>query len=164
MISVLTMEVRGMSEDISMEAIKEVLDEFRRLHKSCHELLTVAMKHHEIDISPDQSKLLFLIYHGKFSNQQDLAHRLRITPATLSVRLQRLESAGYLSRKADENDKRNYVLTVEPKGKELVALSHQVVDGVVQEIFSGFAKEDLKVLVEYIDRLKQNVRNIKEDI
>lgn len=45
-------------------------------------------------------------------NQNALAKKLNITKATLSVRLQRLEKLGYLTRTQDKNDKRNYILNI----------------------------------------------------
>jgi DNA-binding MarR family transcriptional regulator len=105
-----------------------------------------------------------MIYHDKFSSQQTLAKHLRIAPATLSVRIQRLEGAGYLRREVDENDKRNYILKLEPKGKELVALTHQATDKIVKEIFDDFSDEEMQQLIYYINKLKNNVRNMKEEI
>lgn len=153
-----------MCEDIRIGAVREVLDEFRRLHKSCHGLMSVAIKRHNIDISPEQSRLLFMIYHKKVTSPKDLAKKLRIAPATLSVRLQRLESAGYLRREIDSKDKRNYVLEVEPKGEELVMASYKAMEKAAEGLFAGFTKEDFQQLMKYMNMLKQNVRNIKEDM
>ena len=153
-----------MGDDIAMETVREVLEELHRLHKSCYELKAIAVKKHQIDISPEQAKLLFMIYHGKFTNQNDLAKKLRITPATLSVRIQRLETAGYLRREVDVHDKRNYILAVESKGQELIAISHQVMDTVMQRLLDGFSKEDVQQLLYFIDTMKYNIKDIKEEI
>lgn len=153
-----------MKEERNISNIKGVLDEFRRLHKSFHELMSIAVRKHNLDISPEQSQLLFVIYYEKISSQKEIAKKMRITPATLSVRIQRLESAGYLRRKIDTNDKRNYILQVEPKGKELVAKSHRIIDGVMLQMFQGFTEKDIQELIHYMDRLKTNVKRAKEDM
>ena len=158
------MEVRHICKDNEMQAIKNIVDGFRGLHKSCHEIMIATIKKHNIDISPEQSKLLFMVYHGKFSNQSDVAKKLHIAPATLSVRIQRLENEGYLRRTIDAKDKRNYVLEVEPKGEKLIALSHEAMNKVLLELFVGFSAEDKQQLMKYMDQLNINIRNIKEDI
>jgi|AKYZ01.1.fsa_nt_gi Transcriptional regulators len=158
------MGVRHICKEEEIKAVKSIIDEFRRLQKSCQELMIATVKKHNIDISPEQSKLLFMVYHGKFLNQSDVAKTLNITPATLSVRIQRLENAGYLRRKIDVNDKRNYVLTVEPKGEALISLAHDAMNKVMLQLFEGFSSGDRQELMNYMNRLNQNVRNIKEEI
>ncbi len=49
--------------------------------------------------------MLGLIDHFGHPNQKILAERLKITPATLSVRLQRLEKAGFIEKIVSKQDK-----------------------------------------------------------
>lgn len=152
-----------MNNDLTIEDIKALMEEFRRFKKSCDELMVCTIRQKDIEILPEQSRLLLMIDSGKMINQKEIARKMHITPATLSVRLQRLEKAGYVRREIDPNDKRNYILMVEPKGKELVKNSIAIMEQVATKIFKGFTKEEFSFLLGCLERMKNNVRNIKED-
>ena len=62
--------------------------------------------------------MLGLIDHFGHPNQKILAERLKITPATLSVRLQRLEKAGFIEKIVSKQDKRNITLHITEKGNK----------------------------------------------
>ena len=65
------------------------------------------LKHHLLHY-----QILLLEFLQKRYYQNALAKKLNITKATLSVRLQRLEKLGYLTKTQDKNDKRNYILNI----------------------------------------------------
>lgn len=152
-----------MKDDLTIEDVKGLLEEYRRFEKSCAELMAVQIKKKDITLSPEQSRLLFMIDSGKMNNQKVVAKKMHITPATLSVRLQRLEKAGYVRRKIDPNDKRNYILEVEPKGKELVKDSIEIMEEAAMQLFTGFTRDEFLMLQGYLERMKNNVRKLKED-
>ena len=81
---------------LEFEDIKEIFLQFKSLHKNIQEL--TSKKSNREGLSADQCYLLGLIDHFDHPNQKILAERLNITPATLSVRLQRLEKAGFIEK------------------------------------------------------------------
>ena len=97
-------------EEISFDDVEEVINNFQGLNKTMHYMMME--KTEKFDISPDQTRLLFMLQNHQNINQNALAKKLNITKATLSVRLQRLEKLGYLTRTQDKNDKRNYILNI----------------------------------------------------
>lgn len=153
-----------MNENLSFKEIEILLDESKSFEKSVQELMSTVSKSNVFGLSPGQYKLLFLIDSEKDMNQKVLAKILHITPATLSVRLQRLEKTGYLSKEVDPNDKRNSILTVTPSGKELIVLGRGFMENATIRILDGFTYEDILVIKGYIERMKENVRKLKEEI
>ncbi|MFV0395397.1 MAG: MarR family winged helix-turn-helix transcriptional regulator [Coprobacillaceae bacterium] len=154
-----------MCDGIDTENVKKISEEFGCIHKTMHKSMIRAIRAKGIDISPEQTKVLSTISIKKVTNQKELARKIRVTPVTLSVRIQRLEKAGYLSREIDENDKRNYILKVEPKGMELVEESIAIMEDVAKQLFVGFTEEDFQIISGYLKRMRENVRNInKEDM
>ena len=101
-------------EETNFDDIKELFDNFQNFHKNVH--YTMKGKTEHFDISIDQTKLLMMLQKHHNINQNALAKKLNVTKATLSVRLQRLEKLGYLTRVQDEHDKRNYVLNITNTG------------------------------------------------
>ena len=94
-------------EEINFDDIKELFDNFQNFHKTVN--YTMMEKTERFNISINQTKLLLMLQKHHNINQNALAKKLNVTKATLSVRLQRLEKLGYLTRVQDEHDKRNYV-------------------------------------------------------
>ena len=103
-------------DPLEFEDIKEIFLQFKSLHKNIHEF--TSKKSNIQGLSADQCYLLGLIDHFGHPNQKILAERLKITPATLSVRLQRLEKAGFIEKVVSRHDKRNVSLHITEKGKE----------------------------------------------
>lgn len=153
-----------MNEHLSFKEIEILLDESKSFEKSLHDLMNTVAKSNVFGLSPGQYKLLFLIDNEKDMNQKIIAKILHITPATLSVRLQRLEKAGYVSKEMDPNDKRNSILTVTPSGKELIIKGRSIMENATTRVLEGFSYEDILVIKGYIERMKENVRKLKEEI
>ena len=104
-------------DPLEFEDIKEIFLQFKSLHKNIHEF--TSKKSNIQSLSADQCYLLGLIDHFGHPNQKILAERLKITPATLSVRLQRLEKAGFIEKIVSKQDKRNITLHITEKGNKL---------------------------------------------
>lgn len=149
-----------MTEKVEIEDVRLMMDEFKNLHKSFGDSM-VANK--ESALSFNQCSLLYIIDNCKSTNQKEIAKNLHITPATLSVRLQRLEKAGYLKREIDLNDKRNYLLTITKKGKMLKDETTKLLEEEWLKIFDGFTKSEISQMVGYLERMKKNIRNIQEE-
>ncbi len=88
--------------------------------------------------------------------QKDLAEKLSVRAATLSVAISKLEKQGLVSRVASKTDKRINYLHLNP-GRKITKVEG-VLEGVETSITSGISKKDLKtaseVLVQIIANLK----------
>lgn len=144
---------------MDIDAIDELMISFKELNKSMHYIMM--NKTAKFDISPDQTKLLFIVDHHENINQNALAKKLHITKATLSVRLQRLEKMGYLIRKQDETDKRNYILAVSDSGKAIINETIKIMKEDALMIFNGVTSEQLDVIREVLNIMKKNVEKSK---
>ena len=68
--------------------------------------------YHHYGIKSSQHRILmFLNRHGDLSQKKLLEH-MSIKPGSLSELLSKVESNGYIIKKRDENDKRNYILSL----------------------------------------------------
>lgn len=129
------------------------LKEVRRLHiqlmlKTCQ------------DITPDQGKLLFSIKEQQMS-QRELAKKLHITEATLSVRIKRLVEAGLVERMNDSNDKRVYTIVLSKKGEKLTDHMADGIQRYKKMVSKGITLEEYETILNVIRKLQNN---IKEEI
>ena len=99
--------------------------------------------------------------YGSSPNQKKLAERLKITPATLSVRLQRLEKAGFIEKIPDRNDKRNFTLHTTEKGNQTILNCKDEMINFSLRLFEGINKEDLDRMKTYCQILKKNIQSMK---
>ncbi|HEY6073255.1 MAG TPA: MarR family transcriptional regulator, partial [Anaerolineales bacterium] len=71
---------------------------------------------------PQFSIIMQLHFHGSCS-VSDISERFETTSAAASQSIERLVQSGYLERAEDPNDRRSRLLTLSPKGQELVGES-----------------------------------------
>lgn len=150
-----------MEEDMTYKDIEEVLNSFRRLYKTSYDIFNQKAKNYII--TPGQFHLLNMILRHDGINQRDLAAMLKITPATLSVRIKRLEKANYLIRSVDKNDKRNFVLTLTASGKELIDTSYEHMKKNMLLLFKGVTAEELLALKSCLGKIQHNLDKKKEE-
>lgn len=148
-----------MNSQLDFDDIRMTFLEFRKLHKSIRELTGKKGDMH--GLSQDQCYLLVLIERMDHPNQKMLAERLKITPATLSVRLQRLERAGFIEKVPNENDKRNFTLHTTEKGKQTILSCKDEMINFSLRLFEGINKEDLDRMKTYCQILKKNIQSMK---
>jgi DNA-binding MarR family transcriptional regulator len=89
--------------------------------------------------------------------QKDLAEKLQVRPATLSVAISKMELRGIVKRVPSTSDKRINYLRLTPNSD--MAQMHELLNDLEQEITRGISKRDLattrKVLAQVIDNLLQ---------
>ena len=149
-------------DPLEFEDIKEIFLQFKSLHKIIHELTS---KKSSIEgLSADQCYLLALIDCFDHPNQKILAERLKITPATLSVRLQRLEKAGFIEKVVSRHDKRNVTLHITEKGNKEIKSCKDDMKMFTTRLFGGINKEDLDRMKAYCQIFEKNIRLMKEEL
>lgn len=151
-----------MKDQLCFEDIKGIFLQFKSLHKKILELTT--KKSNMEGLSADQYYLLFLIEHSDHPNQKMLAERLKITPATLSVRLQRLQKAGYIEKIVSVQDKRNVTLHTTDKGKKEISECKEGMKSFTVRLFDGISKEDIEKMKEYCEIFERNMNVMKEEL
>lgn len=71
-------------------------------------------------VTPRQVSLLVEIRGARGIGVRELAQRERVSPAGISVQVERLVQAGLVERVADESDRRRHGLRVTPAGDRLL--------------------------------------------
>ena len=150
-----------MIDESLYQEIQDIVGRFMYLNKTAHEMLCT--KTNECMLSPQQFYLLNIIHENDNLNQKIIAEKMRITPATLSVRINRLEKAGFLIRQIDKNDKRNFVLKTTPLGDELIKNSHQFIKRNISLMFEGVTKKELDSLKSCFEMIQHNLDRKKEE-
>src|SRR3954468_10431970 len=85
-------------------------------------------------------------------NQRELMASVRRTSGTLSVRLARLERAGYVERERDPDDRRGAIVTLTARGRERVEAARPAYEETAARLAGGLADDDREQFAERLRR------------
>lgn len=103
--------------------------------------------------------LMHLAKKDRLPSQKELADHLNITPAAVTVALQKLESGGYIIRSAGDDNRFNEISITE-LGRRVVEESKAIFAKIDEAMFDGFSDEELKILISYLERMQKNISDI----
>jgi DNA-binding MarR family transcriptional regulator len=118
-----------------MRRLGPVLEFMRTLWGLDHALQS-ASKRMETQLGVTAPQRLAIRIVGRFPgiSAGEVAEILRVHPSTLTGVLKRLESRGFVTRRADPNDGRRALLALTARGRELDALRSGTVEAAVQRV------------------------------
>lgn len=133
--------------------INKIMNELKYIYKLHNQLMNRFCQ----QITPDQGKLLFYIKNQAMS-QKELALKLHITEATLSVRIKRLMDAGFIERKNDNHDKRVYVIVLSKKGKQLTEAIDKGISLYQKKLSQGISDEEFETVLHVLNQIQRNIK------
>lgn len=106
---------------------------------------------------------LFL-YLSKYKNptQKELADNLNVSAPTMSVTLQRMEKAGFISRRPDDLDARVTRVGLTEKGENLAISAKNALKILEDELMQGFSEEEKTLFFDFLQRSAKNLGGEKK--
>lgn len=101
--------------------------------------------------------MLFCIRRSPGITPAKLAQEMDIAPASATISLKRMETAGLLRREPDARDRRVVHLSLTPKGEALDDLCRRGKDFTTETLFAGFSPEELTALSSMLGRMRDNL-------
>lgn len=93
-------------------------------------------------------------------SQRELADKLHIQRATATVMLQKMEKAGYIDRRPDQDDQRISRIYPTALAKTMDAENHKNVNAYFSRCFAGISPEHFDIMVSSLITLGENLREI----
>lgn len=109
-------------------------------------------------ITRAQWAVLVKIHREEGLQQAELAKLLDIQPITLTRLVDRLCAAGFVERRADENDRRANRLYLLPAARPLMVKLRSLRDEINQTALAHMTPEEADRFVAQLDAIKANVR------
>jgi DNA-binding MarR family transcriptional regulator len=100
---------------------------------------------------------LFHMAQNKRLSQKDLANKLNVTPASVSVIVHQMESEGLLVRIPDERDGRQVNLALTEKGQNLVPRVKSSWSEIQERITSGLHDSEKATLLHLLRKVEKNL-------
>ncbi len=97
-------------------------------------------------------------------NQKDLTKELHINKATTSREIKKLIAKGYVKRRRDKKDKRNYIISLTEKGKKVIPIIKKVLKEWRGKLLKGFSRDERKFILNALERVIENAILAKEEL
>jgi DNA-binding MarR family transcriptional regulator len=104
-----------------------------------------------------QDLAIYHIAQNSKLNQKDLANKLDITPASVSVIVHQMESEGLLLRIPDERDGRQFNLSLTEKGQSLVSAVRNSWSEIQEKITIGLHESEKATLLHLLQKVEKNL-------
>ena len=101
----------------------------------------------EIGLTRAQWQVLAYLTHNQGINQAGLAEMLEIEPITLSRHIDKMEQAGWVTRRPDPNDKRVKLLFISDHVQPLLDEMRSIGRCLLDEVLEGMPPERVEQLV-----------------
>ncbi|WP_448534842.1 MarR family winged helix-turn-helix transcriptional regulator [Pseudothermotoga sp.] len=118
--------------------------------------------HRELEkhgIHPGQPPMIMIISKHEGMTQNQIAEKLNLRPATVAIMLRRMEKAGLIHRKQDENDRRIQRVYLTEKGRSHCEFLKEQMQRIESIATQGFSEEEKLQLANLLDRIIANLRN-----
>lgn len=97
---------------------------------------------------------------GTIESQKELAKRLRVSPATVTVSLKSMERDGYVKKLSNAEDLRCKPISITEKGLRAARLIDQVFETLDHGMYQGFDPQELESISNFYKRMIDNLNTI----
>jgi len=120
-------------------------------HQRSHMLLD------KVGVYPGQPFLLFALYHSNGQSQKDLANKLNIKAATITIMVKRMEKVGLVERRQDLEDMRVSRVYITEKGLEVCKEVEEIRKVIEAESFKDFTEDEKMMLRKLLVKMRDNL-------
>ena len=116
-----------------------------------------------LDIGIGQLPVLRLLSENGPMTQGALAEEMRVTPATISATVRRMERGGLIRRTPAEMDGRILYVSLTDKGAARCAQASEAMALPYDEMFAGFSEDECRLARDFVRRMAENLsRGVEE--
>ena len=115
----------------------------------------------ELGLSRAQCRLIAQVAYnetGRAATQAELAQNLDLTPMAVATLVDRMEAAGWISRRPSETDRRANAIELQPRAEAALDKAIAVGDRVQQAALAGFSAAERQQLVAMLQRVRANLQ------
>lgn len=115
----------------------------------------------ELGITYPQYLVLMVLWEKDSQPVNDIAHRLLLETNTVTPLLQRMEKLGLVRRKKGKQDKRQQIVSLTKKGKEMEERAYELIPTGMGKTLSAcpLQLEDYQNLAQELDTLIETLKN-----
>ena len=134
--------------DRSIAVIRQIIHLSRQHFQLCTSYLE------ETGVGGGQIPVLMELERSGELSQRELAEKTRVTPATMSGTLKRMERAGLIVRTTDENDARISRVRLTDAGYAQCGTAHSGFDKACRQMLEALGEDELDTLSNLLGRIE----------
>lgn len=104
-----------------------------------------------------QGRILYVLWQKDEVPIVELSQKTGLAKNTLTVMLGRMEEAGLIERKASDNDKRQSLIVLTKKARNLQDKYNEVSQKMNSVFYDGFTEKEVLTMDGYLDRILENL-------
>jgi len=104
-----------------------------------------------------QGRILYVLWQTDAVPIGDLVKKTGLAKNTLTSMLNRMEQSGMVCRSYDTIDRRQIIITLTSKAKELQAKYDEISDKMRDIFYDGFTDNEITIFEEYLGRVLSNL-------
>ena len=115
----------------------------------------------ELGLSRAQCRLIGQVAYsedGHAPTQAQIAQTLDLTPMAVATLVDRMEAAGWISRRPSATDRRANAIELQPRAQEALGKAMAVSDRVQDAALAGFSAAERQQLVAMLQRVRVNLQ------
>ncbi len=155
-----------MEENLNCELIQSIF----QLKKIFHKGFSIENIDNKVSIS--EIVIMNEIIHntktpGTSNNNIDIAdikEYLSISKGAVSQKLSSLEKKGYIQRTINENNRRNLIITLTPKGKTLMKNHYSKFSNKLEKIVNRLGQDNVREIIQLVNKMTEITNEINNDI
>lgn len=144
------------SSILNEDFIKSLFKLMRSLHK------ITLYQGSETDLSAPQIQTLMFLKENQAASISDIAHNFNLALPTVTNILDRLGSAGLVSRLSDSSDHRIIRIELTKKGGQVLSEAVERKIANIKNVLSLLSEKDIKDLGEIIKKLSEKVEGLQK--
>ena len=120
----------------------------------------------ELGLSRAQCRLIGQVAwndSGHPPTQAELAQNLDLTPMAVATLVDRMEAAGWITRRPSETDRRANIIELQPRAEAALDKAFAVSDRVQETALAGFSAAERKQLLGMLQRVRANLQGDASD-
>ena len=116
----------------------------------------------ELGLSRAQCRLIGQVAYsesGHAPTQAEIAQNLDLTPMAVATLVDRMEAAGWISRRPSATDRRANAIELQPRAQEALGKAMDVSDRVQDAALAGFSAAERQQLLAMLQRVRANLQS-----
>lgn len=142
-----------------MILIKQVAVYLNLAHCKFKQYVGGIFKRYGIDLTPEQFLVIDTLWKKDTISQQKLADILMKDKNSITKLVDAMEKKKLVMRVADENDRRQNLIALTQKAKDMENLVTEVAIKAVSTIVKDIPENQLTLFVEVLNKMERNIRN-----
>lgn len=130
-----------------------------KIHQLSGRIFQKKLKHHNLDdINPAQGRILFVLKQEDNITIQELSKRTSLGKSTLTSMLDRLEKLQFLTRVADQEDRRKILIRLSPKVNSIEKVYNTVSQEMINLFYKGFSYPEIIRFESDLHKIFENLQ------